>query len=223
MEERSFCARHKADIIVGISFVLLLLVIYFSPSQISVRHNRALTRFPEDGYVAVEDSQQYAATAVITLSLADYRDEYAPDKSFLTGQLHLEIYNIGREPLRDFNWIGELGQETQERLAANSPWLPPVGINTRYSMLLAQVFRTKYDMYPRDATLPDHEPGGRRQPTSGVVYDHQGLSFWYSETAGDLDAVLACAEKPIKLKLLHEGGTDYLLVYPVVDTSKIIK
>lgn len=223
MEEKSFYARHKADIIVGIGLVLLLLVVYFSPSQISSRYRRVLIQFPVDGYVAAEDSQQFIATATITLLANEYQDEYEPDKQFIDGKIHLEIYNIGTEPLRDFRWVGEMDPDLREYFAwGRGGVLNDPGIYTRYSMLLTAARGPKHDMYPQDAVLPDYTYGGRRQPTRGFIYDGN-LSLWYSETAGDLDAVLASAEKPIKLKLLHEGGTDYLLVYPVVDTSGMNK
>lgn len=221
MEEKSCCARRKTDIIIGTIFVLLLLIIYFSPSGISSRYRRALLQIPTEGYVAAEGCQQYAVTVTITLSPNEYQDEYHPDKNFINGKLHLEIYNTGIEPLRDFTWVGELDQELKEYLAwGRWPWLNDPGIYTRYSMLLSKALSPKHDMYPQDAILPDYDPGKRRQPTRGFIYDGP-LTLWYTAQEDDLDVVLACAQKPIKLKLIHEGGTDYLLVYPVVDTSAI--
>lgn len=223
MEEKSFFTRRKTDIIVGTVFVLLLLIIYFSPSGISSRYRRKLIRFPDDGYVAVEDSQQYEVTVTITLSSSEYQDEYEPDRHFISGKLHLEIYNAGTEPLRDFTWVGELDQELQEYLAWGR-WslLNDPGIYTSYSMLLSNALSPKHDMYPRDAILPDYDPGKRRQPTRGFIYDGP-LTLWYTAQEDDLDVVLACAQKPIKLKLMHEGGTDYLLVYPEVDYGAITR
>ncbi len=221
MEEKSFFARRKTDIIIGTSFVLLLLIIYFHPSEISSRYRRTLIQFPADGYVAAKDSQQFAVTATITLSASEYQDEYEPDTQFINGKVHLELYNIGTEPLRDFRWIGEFDQDLQQYLAWGR-WslLNDPGIYTRYSMLLAKALSPKHDMYPRDVDVPDYEPAVRRQPTRGFIYDGP-LTLWYTAEADDLDVVLACVQKPIKLKLLHEGGTEYLLVHPEVDTSAI--
>lgn len=221
MEKKSFCARRKIDIIIGAVFVLLLLIIYFSPSGISSRYRRTMIDFPADGYVAAEDSQQYAVTVTITLSSSEYQDEYDPDRQFISGKLHLEIYNIGTEPLRDFRWIGEMDPDLQEYLAWGR-WslLNDPGIYTRYSMLLSNALSPKHDMYPRDAILPDYNPNERRQPTRGFIYDG-GLSLWHSESDDELDVVLDYVRKPIRLKLLHEGGTDYILVYPEVDYGAI--
>lgn len=179
-------------------------------------------QFPDDGFTVATDSQQFEVTATITLESSDYQDEYQEDKKFVNGELHLEIYNIGAEPLLDFRWVGEWDQELQEYFAwGRQKLLNAPHIETRYSMLLSNIlFRTKHDMYQRDAILPDYEGEERRWPTRGYIYGDQ-LGLWYSATTQDVSEVLACFNKPIRLKLMHEGGTEYLLVYPEVDTSGI--
>lgn len=220
MENSSRCARRKTDSIVGISLVLLLLVIYFSPSAISSRYRHAVLKFPDSGYMVAEDSQQYAISVTITLLSRVHSDQYEADKEFITSQLHLEIYNEGSEPLRGFRWVAEFDQGLQEFLAPETmPWLNDPGIYTRYSMLFNQVFGPRYDLYPQDATLP--EASTQRRPFSGFIYDHQGLAFWSPQSENGLDELLVYLQKPIKFKLMHEGGTDYLLVYPKIDTSAI--
>ena len=76
MENSSRCARRKTDSIVGISLVLLLLVIYFSPSAISSRYRRAVLKFPDSGYMVAEDSQQYAISVTITPVSYTHLDVY---------------------------------------------------------------------------------------------------------------------------------------------------
>lgn len=223
MEDSSRGAERKAEIIFGTVIVLVLVIIYFSPAAISSRYRNKIIQFPDDGYIAAEDSKQFAVTATITLTSNEFADGFEKGKEFIDGKLHLEIYNIGTEPLLDFRWIGEIDPALHEYLAwgrwslMNDP-----GISTRYPMLLSQVRSPKHDMYHRDADLPDYEPATRRQPTRGFIYDGP-LNLWHTTEANELDVLLARVAKPIRLKLLHEGGTELLSVKPEVDSTGLKK
>ena len=223
MEKNPGFSHRRIDMIIGIAFVLLLLAIYFSPSAISSRYRDKMIQFPDAGYVAAEDSQQFAITATVTLESSDYKDDYYEDKMFINGKLHLEIYNIGTEPLLDFRWVGQIDPALHEYLTwGQGAVLNDPGIYTRYSMLLSNSFRPKHDMYHRDAdlTLADYDPDTRRQPTRGFIYGGP-FNLWHTVGEDELDVLLDRAAKPIRLKLLHEGGTELLLVKPVVDSTGV--
>lgn len=222
MDRNTRHSQRRTNVIIVVALAILLLVIYFHPASISERRNRTMYRFPEEGYVAATNSQQYEVTATLELDLSkNVENTYQPDAIFIGGSLRLEIYNIGDEPLRNFRWVAELDQELHRYVAGGFFYqLPPQGIYKSYAHLW-QVYRTKYDLFSQGALLPEQDATGRHS-TRGYIYK-QGFGLQYSPAEIDLDTLLAYIEKPIRLKLMHEAGTDYLLVYPEVDTSGITR
>lgn len=205
-------AGRKTELIMGGVFVLLALVICFSPPAISARHHRAMTRFPADGYLNAADSELFEVAATITLWHTDSRD---PESKLMKGIVSISFNNISETVIKDFRWIGEMSVDLREHRPWGTYWLNDPGVYSSYAVLWNELRRTKYDIYPKGAELPEPEPGSRRWPSAGFIYDHSmGLAF--SGADGGLEALVASCRTPIRLKLLHEAGVEYLIVIPEV-------
>lgn len=206
-----FLRWDKSEKIVACIVVTIALFLYFSPLSISERYRNSVINFEASDYLPVEESR-FSVLATITLQ--------SPENSSATGVgclVQLEIRNQSATTVQDFRWLGRL-DEGVFAFTSDFPfvmYLNDPGVYGSYSMLLQQLLRTKYDLLPQGSPKVENRPGSRRLYIPGLYSSYQsGISV--PAELGGLDGLIEQLQKPIRLKMLYQGGCDYVQVVPTV-------
>lgn len=210
-----FSRWDKTEKIAALVAVVVFLLVYFSPSAISGRERTALFNFATASYRSVEDSQ-FIVDAAITL-----QPRKSGDTNRVACLIQLGISYRGTDTLRGFRWAGKL-DEGLLAFTDNYPvqmWLNDPGIDTKYSMLRHCLIGPKYDLLPAGWPKPE-QSDPRRIPIPGLYFSYRTALSAPSELGG-LDGLIAQLQKPIHLKMIYQGGCEYLQVTPTVSIGEV--
>lgn len=195
----------RTETVVAVVSVLVFLFVYFSPLSISTRYRNSLLRFPDEVYILAEDSVTFEVTATVTLG--------EPLENHIGADFRLEFYNKGVDLVRDFCWVGKL-DALVDFVSFSSPYLNDPGVCGSYQMLWS--LRRNLDLLPKGSSRL--EASGRGWLTTGLVCQ-ENKAFEFSIETGGLEGLLDALQRPIRLKLVHEGGTEYVEVTPAIISS----
>lgn len=207
--------RHGTETAVIVALALVALVIYFSPLSISQRQRSALLHFPEDRYFSAEQSERFRVNLTITINeLPDSEHSQA----LLEANMILNMNNSSTQTVRDFRWAGAMDQSLLGYLSIIPPvnlFLNDPGVYGSYKMLWSSISRLKLDLLP-EGTLPSHSQDNARAETISIIHGDRKVFDVTRQTEGSLEDLLEALARPVKLKLIHEGGTEYVTVTPVI-------
>ena len=190
----------------------IMLILYFSPTQAATRQRNSLINFPYSDYQLAADSQYDVEASIILSDAEDGR----PVEAGVACNVLITIQNEGSETLRDFSWFGLLDDGVKP-FTIEFPFLMYLNDPVLYGKngFLANLLRTKYDLIPESTPLPENQPGSRRIHTLAFDFSHASGASTPAELGG-LDGLIEQLRKPIRLKMLYQGGCDYVQVVPTV-------
>lgn len=201
----------RSDRIVAVLVLAIGLLLYFSPLAISERYCRWMTQFETDSYLSVAEGP---LDILATIDVQPGNPESHPN----TVSVLIELTFSGREqqPVSDLRWMGMLPDGLLPftdghplNIYLNYPW-----VYGSYRQLVSQLLRTRYDI-----TAPGTQAGrvsGKLRYQTPVYVSSSHTWFHVNGEAGDLDALIEQLRLPIRLKLVHAGGCDYVQVVPRV-------
>lgn len=197
--------------IIAAAITGFMLAFYFSPTQVATRQRNSLIDFPYSDYQLASDGQYDVKASIILSDDVDGR----PVKTGVACNILINIQNKGSETLRDFSWFGLLDDGVKP-FTIEFPFVMYLNDPVLYGEhgFLANLLRTKHDLLPENTPLPENQTGSRHISTAFDFSYGSGVST--PAELGGLDGLIEQLQKPIRLKMLYQGGCDYLQVVPTV-------